>query len=200
MELLIVICLILIIILLLQDKVTIQRPVNNTSKPLTKKQRDNDIMGRSRLPERAVQPVRVTEEAYEEPTVDVNGNDQYGEDSFLKQPPVNIEDELPDPRQEWDSYEYPATDDDFSSAVTYNEISTTANVLKAPQSSDESSQQVAARTLHKIKGTELLSLMESSMEGVTETVAKLLEQYVPDRAVQISKKNNPGDFDIEEFI
>ncbi len=200
MELLIVICLILIIILLLQDKVTIQRPGNNTSKPLTKKQRDNDIMGRPRLPERAVQRVRVAEEAYEEPTVDVDPNEQYGEDPFPEKPPVNIEDELPDPRQEWDSYEYPATDDDFSSAVTYNEITTTANVLKDPQSSEVSSQQVAARTLHKIKGTELLSLMESSMEGVTETVAKLLDQYVPDRAVQISTKNNPADFDIEEFI
>src|SRR5690606_17110530 len=121
---------------------------------------------------------------------------------FPEEIPPDIRDELPDPPERWDSFEYPEVNDDFSTAVTYDEINTVARVLKQPGLPDDSSQQETVKVVEKIKDTELFALLENGIEGASVKIAQLLDRNLPaKKASSVRKnKNELDNFDIEEFL
>lgn len=207
METIIVICLITIIVLLLQDKVVIHRQKRKESESLPDKKTDNDIMGIPKPVERAAksidESVGTTNES--DPEVSEMGtitNEQENDMPFPEEMPPDIRDELPDTPEQWDSFEYPEVNDDFSTAVTYDEINTVARVLKQPGLPDDSAQQETIKVVEKIKDTELFALLEDGIEGASVKIAQLLDRNLPAKKTSSVRrnKNELDNFDIEEFI
>lgn len=208
METIIVICLIIIIVLLLQDKVVIQRPTGANAEPSPEQQAENNIMGQTKVVQRTEEPKRPLqsdkkESEPETPDPENTVDEQETDAPFPERVPADILDELPDPQQQWDSFEYPEASDDFSTSVTYDEISTVAEVLRQPDLPESSVQEETVRVVRKIQGTELFSLLENSIEDASQKIAKLLDQNINKAAVAgvaATRKNDLDNFDIGEFV
>lgn len=207
METIIVICLITIIVLLLQDKVVIHRQKSTESESLPDKKTDNDIMGKPKPVGRSEQSIDSPKDTIKEndPEVSKMGTVTYEQENdmpFPEEMPPDIRDELPDPPEQWDSFEYPEVHEDFSTAVTYDEINTVARVLKQPGLPDDSAQQETVKVVEKIKDTELFALLEDGIEGASVKIAQLLDRNLPSTKTSSVRKNKNelDNFDIGEFV
>lgn len=185
METIIVICLLIIIVLLLWDKVGLHKAKATFSEPRSPEpQRQNDIMGKPKVVGR-IEKQQTT-------------NLERATDAEVL---TGIFDETSISEEPWDSFEYPETDNDFSTSVTYDELQTVAKVLHQTDLIEVSTTQETAEIVQKIHGTELFSLLESSIEGASEKIAELLARNIPNDTVFNKKQNKTDvDFDIGEFI
>lgn len=185
MDTIIVICLLTIIVLLLWDKVSLHKTKATFSEPQSpESQRQNDIMGKPKVVGRIERQQTTNLERATDSEVLTGA---FDETAISEEP--------------WDSFEYPETDNDFSTSVTYDEIQTVAKVLHQTDFLEASPTLETINIVQKIHGTELFSLLESSIEGASEKIAELLERNIPNDSVSVKKLNKTDvDFDIGEFI
>ncbi|OJU79075.1 MAG: conjugal transfer protein TraD [Bacteroidetes bacterium 47-18] len=211
METLIVICLLIIIVLLVQDKIVIKK--KSEQKPKQEKVNPNlpDIMGQpkpvrsqslpipaneSQMAEQEINPGNLDIEYDENEIVGIQIPQEELDDAFSNMPDLRAEEE------EWNRYGISGGDDSLAQGVTYDELTAVGELLQKKHL--EQPQKVRAKALvQKLQGTELFSLMESSIEGATRKIAEILDSTLTTETEAGSsnlRKNDFENFDIGEFI
>ena len=211
MEIVIVICLLIVIALLVQDKIVIKK--SSERKPIQEKSNPKlpDIMGQPR-PKRSLSvPNNATESQVEELELNPDNFDiEYDENENVGiQIPQEELDEvfsnMPDfgeEEEEWNRYELSDGDNGFAQGVTFEELNF-VGILLQKEKLEQSQKETAIAIVQKIQGTELFSLLENSMEGASRKIAELLDSTLSSETEAGSstlRKNDLGDFDIREFV
>ena len=211
MEIVIVICLLIVIALLVQDKIVIKK--SSERKPIQEKSNPKlpDIMGQPR-PKRSLSvPNNATESQVEELEINPDNFDiEYDENENVGiQIPQEELDEvfsnMPDfeeEEEEWNRYELSDGDNGFAQGVTFEELNS-VGILLQKEKLEQSQKETAIAIVQKIQGTELFSLLENSMEGASRKIAELLDSTLSSETEAGSstlRKNDLGDFDIREFV
>ncbi|EEI90726.1 conjugal transfer protein TraD [Chryseobacterium indologenes] len=211
MEIVIVICLLIVIALLVQDKIVIKK--SSERKPIQEKSNPKlpDIMGQPR-PKRSLSvPNNATESQVEKPEINPDNFDiEYDENENVGiQIPQEELDEvfsnMPDfgeEEEEWNRYELSDGDNGFAQGVTFEELSS-VGILLQKEKLEQSQKETAIAIVQKIQGTELFSLLENSMEGTSRKIAELLDSSLSSETETSSstlRKNDLENFDIGEFV
>ena len=211
MEIVIVICLLIVIALLVQDKIVIKK--SSERKPIQEKNNPKlpDIMGQPRLKRSLSVPNNATESQVEEPEINPDNFDiEYDENENvgIQIPQEELDDvfsNMPDfgeEEEEWNRYELSDGDNGFAQGVTFEELSS-VGILLQKEKLEQSQKETAIAIVQKIQGTELFSLLENSMEGASRKIAELLDSTLSSETEAGSstlRKNDLGDFDIREFV
>ena len=212
MEILILVCLIIVIILLLKDKVVIYKTVRKQVRQKNRMSDLPDIMGLSKPIERHTVPMNTTKSQSDERSdiPDTFETETY-ETGFEWENPQREEEldevfgsmlDFEDEEEEWSEYEYTNSDNEFATGVTFDEL-TTVGALLQQEVLEPALQQKAVNIVQRLQGTELFSLLENSMEGASQKIAALLDKSLStetDFSSSNLRKNDVGDFDIGEFI
>ena len=211
MEIVIVICLLIVIALLVQDKIVIKN--SSERKPIQEKSNPKllDIMGQPR-PKRSLSvPNNASESQVEEPEIYPDNLDiEYDENENvgIQIPQEELDkvfSNIPDfgeEEEEWNRYELSDGDNGFAQGVTFEELSSVGMLLQK-EKLEPSQKETAITIVQKIQGTELFSLLENSMEGASRKIAELLDSSLSSETEASSstlRKNDLGDFDIREFV
>ena len=211
MEIVIVICLLILIALLVQDKIVIKK--SSERKPIQEKNNPKlpDIMGQPRLKRSLSVPNNATESQVEELELNPDNFDiEYDENENVGiQIPQEELDEvfsnMPDfgeEQEEWNRYELSNGDNGFAQGVTFEELSS-VGVLLQKEKLESAQKETAIAIVQKIQGTELFSLLENSMEGASRKIAELLDSTLSsetDAGSNTLRNNELDDFDIGEFV
>ena len=211
MEIVIVICLLIVIALLVQDKIVIKK--NSERKPIQEKSNPKlpDIMGQPRLKRSLSVPNNATESQVEELELNPDNFDiEYDENENVGiQIPQEELDEvfsnMPDfgeEEEEWNRYELSDGDNGFAQGVTFEELSSVGMLLQK-EKLEPSQKETAITIVQKIQGTELFSLLENSMEDASRRIAELLDSTLSSETEDSSstlRKSDLSDFDIGEFV
>ena len=211
MEIVIVICLLIVIALLVQDKIVIKK--SSERKPIQEKSNPKlpDIMGQPRPKRSLSAPNNATESQVEELEINPDNFDiEYDENENVSiQIPQEELDEvfsnMPDfgeEEEEWNRYELSDGDNGFAQGVTFEELSSVGMLLQK-EKLEPSQKETAIAIVQKIQGTELFSLLENSMEGASRKIAELLDSTFSSETEAGSstlRKNDLRDFDIGEFV
>lgn len=211
MEIVIVICLLIVIALLVQDKIVIKN--SSERKPIQEKSNPKlpDIMGQPR-PKRSLSvPNNASESQVEEPEINPDNLDiEYDENEnvgiqipqeeldevFSNQPDFEEEEE------EWNGYGISGGDNGFAQGVTFEELGAVGMLLQK-ENLEPSQKETAIAIVQKIQGTELFSLLEKSIEGASRKIAELLDSSLSSETETSSstlRKNDLENFDIGEFV
>lgn len=211
MEIVIVICPLIVIVLLLQDKIVIHK--RSKQEPPQKKVNPNlpDIMGQPKPVERLSVPNTANERQIEEPEINpANLDIEYDENENVSaQIPQEELDEvfsnMPDLEEEeedWNRYGISGGDDGFAQGVTFEELSSVGMLLQKEEL-EPAQKETAIAIVQKIQGTKLFSLLENSMEDASRRIAELLDSTLSSETEDSSstlRKNDLSDFDIGEFV
>lgn len=205
MEALIFICLLIIIILLLQDRfsfrkkdkdVKIEHSVKSTSSFIGK---PKSSARRLEL-ETTNQKLNVeldTDETKPQHEIHIHKKDIQIPTKNLEEifaSPTNLEEE----EEAWSS-EQIFDDNELASGVTFEELGEVEEFLKNEKTDIEHGEK-AVEILKKIQGTELFSLFENSFKESSEKISTLLESTLLLRKNSDSTQNDVNDFDIEAFV
>ena len=211
MEIVIVICLLIVIALLVQDKIVIKK--SSERKPIQEKSNPKlpDIMGQPR-PKRSLSvPNNATESQVEELEINPDNFDiEYDENENVGiQIPQEELDEvfsnMPDfgeEEEEWNRYELSDGDNGFAQGVTFEELNF-VGILLQKEKLEQPQKETAIAIVQKIQGTELFSLLENSMEGASRKIAELLDSSLSSETEAGSstlRKNDFDSFDIGKFV
>ena len=210
METVIVICLLIIIALLVQDKIIIKK--RTEQKPTQEKPNPNlpDIMGQPKpmrslsVPKRAIESQSKKQKKemdnfdieIDEVDVDIQIPQEELDEVFGNMPDFEEEEE------EWNRYGISGGDYGFAQWVTFEELSSVGMLLQKDKL-EPSQKETAIVIVQKIQGTELFSLLENSMEGASQKIAELLDSTFSSETEAGSstlRKNDLRDFDIGEFV
>jgi hypothetical protein len=210
METVIVICLLIIIALLVQDKIIIKK--RTEQKPTQEKPNPNlpDIMGQPKpmrslsVPKRAIESQSKKQKKemnnfdieIDEVDVDIQIPQEELDEVFGNMPDFEEEEE------EWNRYGISGGDYGFAQGVTFEELSTVGMLLQK-EKLEPSQKETAVAIVQKIQGTELFSLLENSMESASRKIAELLDSGLSsetDAGSSTLRKNELEDFDIREFV
>ena len=210
MEIVIVICLLIIIALLVQDKIIIKK--RTEQKPTQEKPNPNlpDIMGQPKPMRSLSVPKRATESQSKKRKHEMNNFDiEIDEVDVDIQIPQEELDEvfgsMPDFEEEegeWNRYGISGGNDGFAQGVTFEELSSVGMLLQK-EKLEPSQKGTAVAIVQKIQGTELFSLLENSMESASRKIAELLDSSLSsetDASSSTLRKNGLEDFDIGEFV
>ncbi len=211
METVIIICLLIVIALLLQDKIVINK--RSEQKPKQEKVNPNlpDIMGQPKPVMRLSQPNTANERQIQEPEINpANLDIEYDENEevSIQIPQEELDDafsNMPDfeeEEEEWNRYGTSGGDDGFAQGVTFEELSS-VGVLLQKEKLETAQKETAVAIVQKLQGTELFSLLENSIEGASKKVAELLDSTLSTETEDGSsnlRKNDLSDFDIGEFV
>ena len=211
MEIVIVICLLIVIVLLLQDKIVIHK--RSKQEPPQKKVNPNlpDIMGQPKPVERLSVPNTANERQIEEPEINpANLDIEYDENENVSaQIPQEELDEvfsnMPDLEEEeedWNRYGISGGDDGFAQGVTFEELSSVGMLLQKEEL-EPAQKETAVDIVQRLQGTELFSLLESSIDGASRRIAELLDSTLTsetDAGSSTLRKSDVSDFDIGEFV
>ena len=206
METIIVLCLLIIIVLLLQDKIVIQS--RNGQKVIQEKHKSKmpDIMGKPKLVKRQLMPKNPKEshKRNQQQKVDNFANESKAQqdDIEISQKLIKNMPDLDEEEEEWNRYGLSGGDDGFALGVTFEELSSVGMLLQKDKL-EASQKETAVAIVQKIQGTELFDLLENSMESASSKIAELLDGTVSYEADSDSlgmKKNDPSNFDIGEFV
>ncbi|AZA97912.1 conjugal transfer protein TraD [Chryseobacterium shandongense] len=211
METVIVICLLIIIVLLLQDKIVIQKRSEQRQKPVKVNPVLSDIMGQPKPVRSLSAPIAANESQITEPELNPDNLDiEYDENENLR---IQIAQEeldevfsnmpdLQEEEEEWNRYGISGGDNGLAQGVTYDELSS-VGVLLQKENLEQSQKQTAVAIVQRLQGTELFSLLESSIDGASRKIAELLDSTIlPETEADPStmRKRSLGDFDIGEFV
>ncbi|GEC73775.1 hypothetical protein SAMN05443543_12010 [Flavobacterium flevense] len=210
MEIVIVICLLIVIALLLQDKIVIKIGVEQ--KPTQEKTNPNlpDIMGQPKT-QRNLSVPNNTNESQNKKQEDKTDNfdfeidDQDIESQIPQEELDEVYGNIPDfedEAEEWNSYGISDGDNGFAQGVTFEELSSVGMLLQK-EKLESSQKETAVAIVQKIQGTELFDLLENSMESASRKIAELLDSSLSSETETGSstlRKNDFEDFDIGEFI
>ncbi len=211
MEIVIVICLLIVIALLLQDKIVIKR--KSEQKPMQKKVNPNlpDIMGQpkpvrslsvpnsaneSQIMEQEINPDNLDIEYDENENVGIQVPQEELDEVFSNIPDWEEEEE------EWNRYGISSGDNSLAQGVTYDELSSIGALLQK-ENLEQSQKETAVAIVQRLQGTELFSLLENSIEGASRKISELLDSTLSSEAEASSstlRKSDLGDFDIGEFV
>lgn len=212
MEIVIVMCLLIVIVLLLHDKVT--------SKGEPKKAVENkadrrlpDIIGDSKRQRGQLAPNSASDSQHPDTAPEVNNFDvETKEKDYKRQIPQEELDDIFSPvlvdleeeEEEWDRYGFNnEVDAGFAQGVTFEELAAVGRVIRE-ETAEPSMQIKAAEIVHKIQGTELFALLENSTEDASRLIAGLLDSRLSLGADSgSSAMRNDFDlngFDIGEFV
>lgn len=212
METVIVICLIIVIVLLLKDKVVIRKVVRREENRENARPDLPDIVGRPKPVERNGVPMNATKSQIKESgeKADNFATETYGENIGWKNPQDQGEPDedsgnisgFENGEDEWDDDGFRGMDNEFATGVTFEEL-TTVGALLDQEIIDPALQQKAVDIVQRLQGTELLSLLENSMEGASRKIAKLLDKSLStgtDSSSPVLRKIDLENFDIGEFV
>lgn len=211
METVIVICLLIVIALLLQDKIVIKK--RSEKKPTQEKVNPNlpDIMGQPKPVRSQSMPNTANESQIEEPEINLDNLDiEYDENETVgiqirKEELDEVFSNMPDLREEeeeWHRYRISGGDDSFARGVTYDELTSVGELLQK-ENLEKSQKEAATALVQKLQGTELFSLLESSIEGASKKIAELLDSTLTTETEDSSsnlRKSDFEDFDIGDFV
>jgi len=211
METLIVICLLIVIALLLQDKIVIKK--SSEQKPTQEKVNPNlpDIMGQPKPVRSHLVPNTTDESQSEEDEINPDNLDiEYDENENvgIQIPQEELDEvfrnmpDLDEEEEEWNRYGISGGDDSLAQGVTYEELSS-VGVLLQKENLEQSQKETAVAIVQRLQGTELFSLLENSVEGASRKIAELLDSTLSSETEAGSstlRKSDFGDFDIGEFV
>lgn len=197
METLILICLILIIILLLHDKVYPAKELKKPNKPTEQQSSSDNIMGQ---PKKAVvehDPKNITVASLEAGRYDQNNIVEDGNSPALSEaddaPVVDYDEE----EEEWRNHFYIQDDHGFAEGVTFEELQSFHDFIKSDQIGTANNGQLL-ETTKKIQGTELFSLLQSSVEGASKKIAQLLDSTFD--TPNLSRDDQRNSFNINDYL
>jgi hypothetical protein len=210
MEILIVICLLVVIALLVQDKIVIYK---SKEQKLTQEKRNPnlpDIMGQPK-PMRSLSVPNSTNESQkkepekekdnfdidiDEDEVDIQIPQEELDDVFRNMPDFEEEEE------EWNGYGISSRDNGFAQGVTFEELSSVGMLLQK-EKLEPSQKETVVAIVQKIQGTELFNLLENSIESASRKIAELLDGRLSSETENDSsylQKTEIKDFNIEAFL
>lgn len=199
-QIVILFCLIVVMILLLVDKVKITRSQRNIHRNIEKKA-DPDIIGKVTISDKEKVPVWLANRKKLIEKKLANKVNQDNDDSIRndkeKVSASNFNKEESD-----DSDNIPPDDDRFGQAVALNELAKVGNLLQQ-ENLDEAQEKEASAIIQKIEGTEFLEIMQQSIDGAAQKIARLLDRSVSEKHNVIPKENPENtldNFDIGDFI
>lgn len=211
MEIVIVICLLIVIALLVQDKIVIKK-WSGQQQPKQEKVNPNlpDIMGQPKPIRSLSIPNNASESQIEGTEINPDNLDiEYdkNENVGIQIPQEELDEvfsNMPDFEQEeeeWNRYGISAADESLAQGVTYDEL-TSVGALLQKENLEQAQKETAIAIVQKIQGTELFSLLENSIEGASRKIAMLLDSSLSETDSDSStlRKNDLGDFDIGEFV
>lgn len=189
MEILILICLILVIILLLHEKVHIsikrkdsnQIGKNETSVP--------SLMG----PARTFQGKPMPEIASKSQSADALESNNKFDSETNTQSQAELEQEL----EESEYVDPPKPEEALSQGVSGTDVKKVVGILQKDYVNAMEKREAAA-IVQKLQGTELFNLIESSIAGSSGKIAALLDQA--SKSTISSSQQDADDFDIREFV
>ena len=211
MEIVIVICLLIVIFLLVQDKIIINK--KSKQKPTQEKINPNlpDIMGLPKPVRSLSMPNTANERQIEEDEINPDNLDiEYDENENvgIQIPQEELDEvfrnipDLDEEEEEWNRYGISDGDDGFAQGVTFEELSS-VGVLLQKEELEPAQKETAIAIVQKIQGTELFSLLESSIDGASRRIAELLDSTLSSETEAGSstlRKSDLSDFDIGEFV
>lgn len=210
METVIVICLLIVIALLLEDKIVIrkgeeQKPTQEKTNPKL-----HDIMGQPK----PMRSLSLSKSATESQIKDQEeGLDNFDieideEDVDMQIPQEELDEvfgnmpDLEEEEEEWNRYGISGGNDGFAQGVTFEELSSVGMLLQK-EKLEPSQKETAVAIVQKIQGTELFTLLENSMESASRKIAELLDGSLfseTDAGSSTLRKNDLENFDIGEFV
>ncbi|MFP3832092.1 conjugal transfer protein TraD [Chryseobacterium sp. SIMBA_028] len=210
MEILIITCLLIIIILLLQDKITLNAWPDKTKISKRNTPKFSEIIGPPKNTGRHHKQETSSKCQIHEPKINHDNLDiEYDihenlkiqsshkeQDPILMTSPDYIEEE-----EEWKKYRISGKDNGFAQGVTFEELSSVETMLQKDHL-EPSQKETAAAIVQKIHGTELFNLLENSMESASRQIAELLDGSLSSEKnfnSSFLQNNNPGGFDIGDF-
>lgn len=205
------ICLLIVIVLLLQDKIVINK--RSQKKPMQEKVNPNlfDIMGQpkpvrslsvpntandSQITEQQINPDNLDIEYDENENVRIQIPQEELDEVFSNMPDFDEEEE------EWNRYGISGGDNSLAQGVTYDELSSVGALLQK-ENLEQSQKETAVAIVQRLQGTELFSLLENSIDGASRKIAELLDITLSSETEVGSstlRKNDLSDFDIGEFV
>jgi hypothetical protein len=210
METLIVICLLIVIVLLLEDKIVIRKMTEQKTKHGKPNPKLPDIMGQPKSMRSLSVPKSAIESQSKKRKHEMNNFDiEIDEVDVDIQIPQEELDEvfgnMPDfeeEEEEWNRYGISGRNDGFAQGVTFEELSS-AGMLLQKNKLEPSQKETVVAIVQKIQGTELFSLLENSIESASRKIAELLDGSLSsetDAGSSTLRKNDLSDFDIGEFV
>ena len=212
METVIVICLLIVIALLLQDKIVIKRKSEQKPKQEKVNPKLSDIMGQPKPVRSQSVPNITSESQIVEQVVDIDNLDIEYDDNevvsiqipqeeldkvFSKNVPDLVEEE-----EDLNRYRTSSSDDGFAQGVTFEELNN-VGVLLQKETLETAKKETAIDIVQRLQGTELFALLESSMQGASKKIAELLDSTLSTETKANSsnlRNNELNDFDIREFV
>jgi hypothetical protein len=210
METIIALCLIIIIMLLFQEKLILYKKADKNE--IEEKEPDfSQIIGQTRSVERNSLPKSATEDYIKESrknpdnfevqydenkNIDAEIQQEESGENFSNTPDWDQEEEELKEEAEFSNY------NGLAQGVTFEELGT-AGMLLQKDILDASQKQTAAGIVQKIHGTELFDLLVNSVEDASRKISELLynislTETKTDSSVLLPK-NNYKDFDIQDF-
>ena len=198
MEIVILISLLMIFVLLLQDKIVSKRKKKSIQEEIVNPHLP-DIMGQPKLPARQIHHQDIIPKS-----LDI----EYGENENIEIPPeerdgvFNNTPDFYEEEEEWFGNETSADKNGFATGVTFEELSHVGALLQN-DSTDFSQKELAVATVEKIQGTELFSLLEISIEGASRKIAELLDAKLSnetDTGSSTLLRDDFEGFDIGQFV
>lgn len=205
MEAIIIICLLIIIALLLHDKIYSKKQADLKAN-LTKNITDlPDIMGKTKTSNRLALPNIANKFQHQETEKEADNFDVEirEEEIDASIPKVESAEKLPDLEEEEEElrlFGLTESDNGFATGVTFDELGTVEQILRL-EKLEPAQKETAVAIVQKIQGTDLFSLLESSIENASQKIAALLDNNIPGNYSPDSfRKNDIDDFNIREFI
>lgn len=198
-QIFILICLIVVIVLLSVDKVKIIRPQKKSGE--VDDHTTPDVMGKVLTPTKDKTLVWL---AHRKKLVAQMAVEKAGEadNDSSKDDQQDQDDAGSDMEQLEDEENLPPDDDRFGQAVSLDELTKVGNLLQQ-ESLDMSQEKETAELIQKIEGTEFFMMMQQSIEGASQKIAKLLDKSLTEKTYvkpNVNRSSDFDDFDIGDFI
>jgi hypothetical protein len=199
----------MVIILLVSEKIVIKKITYKKEEPASFEVDLPEIMGKPKPVKSHSQPNTANERQIQQPEVNPDNLDiEYDENEEvnIQIPQEELDDvfsNTPDwEEEEWSRYGFSSNDNGFAQGVTFEELSSVGMLLQK-ENLETAQKETAVDIVQRLQGTELFSLLESSMEGASRKIAELLDSTLSsetDHSSSTLRKNDLGDFDIGEFV
>lgn len=211
METIIVICLLIVIALLVHDKIVFKK--KQEIKDIQEKVNPNlpDIMGQPKPVRSLSAPNTANESQVEEEIINPDNLDiEYDENEEvgIQIPQEELDEvfskipDLKEEEEEWNRYGVSGADNSLAQGVTYDELNAVGALLQN-DNLEPAQKETAVALVQKLQGTELFSILENSIEGVSLKIAELLDSTLSSETEAGSstlRKSDLEDFDIGEFV
>lgn len=196
-EIAILICLIVVIILLLVEKVKIGGAEHKGQQ--VEEKTLPDVIGKVVIAEKETMPAWLANRKKLVEKLIATKAGQEDTDAIKNKNNDDIKSS--DVIEQDDDNDVPPDDDRFVQAVSVEELTKVGKLLQQ-DSLDTVQERETAGIIQKIEGTEFFNMMRDSIDGASQKIAKLLDKSISEEKSDIPKDNPNAldDFDIVDFI